>query len=525
MRRPSPSLASRVAPRPDRRAVVAGGLACALSRPARAQGGPTSAAIAGAFGEARRFDASGLVDLARTLSRRPYAAPAADLPGAFASLTFEQYVAIRSRPGSPVWSGEGHGVTIEPLHRGFIFTNPVQLFTVDDGFVRALSYDRARFDFGKLNVPAELPDLGFSGFRVFADIAGVRREVAIFQGATFFRSSAPGQNLGVMARALSLRTGDPRGEEIPSFRAFWIERPAPASGALVLHALLDSESVTGAYRFTVRPGDATIIDTEAVLFPRVAIDNVGFAGMAGMYLFGPNDRRGVDDVRPMVHEVSGLQIRNGHDEWIWRPLHNPETLQVSAFVDPSPKGFGLLQRERDLDAFRDDEQHFERRPSLWIEPIGEWGAGMVQLFEIPTQGEVNQNAIAYWRPKDGLAAGVETPFAYRQFWCWTPPERPPLAVVMTTRVGRGAPPRLRRFLVDFVGDRLRDAALTAEIKPTLIVSPGAIINPRIYHYPERGLCRVAFGLDPGSESASEMRLLIEAGGKPLSETWLYRWTP
>ncbi len=205
-----------------------------------------------------------------------------------------------------------------------------------------------------------------------------------------------------MARGLTLKAGDPKGEEFPQFRAFWIEQPSAQSDRLVIHALLDSESVCGAYRFTVRAGDVSIIDTEITLFPRAPVENYGIGGMTTTYLFGANDRRGVDDVRPSVFESSGLQIKNGNEEWIWRPLQNPDTLQISAFVDPSPRGFGLLQRERDYSAFLDDDQNFERRPSLWIEPIGEWGPGLVQLIEIPTDNEINDNVLCYWRPKQPL---------------------------------------------------------------------------------------------------------------------------
>jgi periplasmic glucans biosynthesis protein len=291
-----------------------------------------------------------------------------------------------------------------------------------------------------------------------------------------------------------------------------------------VHALLDSESVSGAVSMTFRPGDMTIVDVETTLFPRINLEHVGLGGMAGSYLFGANDRRNVDDARPAAHEVSGLQVLNGHGEWLWRPLHNPETLQISAFLDNNPRGFGLLQRERDYAAFQDDSQRFERRPSLWIEPIGEWGPGAVQLIEIPSDSEANDNILAYWRPRNPMAAGSEVAIAYRQFWCWTPPERPPLASVATTRVGRGANGRRRRFFVDFAGDILGNGPI-ADLKPALTSNPGSIQALRVLHYPERKTIRISFELDPGNDNACEMRLVLEAAGKPLSETWLYRWTP
>ena len=513
----------------DRRALLRLAAAAAASAvgssSASAQTFATTA-IQSALGEGQRFSSTTLIELARVLSRRPYTPPGSDLPDPFGALTYEQYIGIRATPAAVLWNFEGRGFTVEPLHRGFAFRDAVSLFVVEDGAVRRVVYDRGRFDYGRLTVPATLPDLGFSGFRVFGDSqSGRGREVAIFQGASFFRSSARGQNLGVMARGLTLKPGDPKGEEFPVFRAFWIEQPAARTDTLVIHALLDSESVTGAYRFTLRTGDVTIIDTELSLFPRATVENYGIAGMTTTFLFGPNDRRGVDDVRPAVHESGGLQIHNGNDEWIWRPLANPDTLQISGFVDPSPRGFGLIQRERDPSAFLDDDQNFERRPSLWIEPIGDWAAGLVQLIEIPTESEVNDNVVAYWRPKQPLTAGTEIAFAYRQFWCWLPPDRLPVAMVMATRIGRGRNNAQRRFLVDFVGDQLKTAQNVLELRPKIASAPGTIVNLRTWPYPERRLYRVGFDLDLGSEPASELRLVLEAGGKPVSETWLYRWTP
>ncbi|MCP8939382.1 glucan biosynthesis protein [Alsobacter sp. SYSU M60028] len=513
----------------DRRRLLAlaGGAAASLVATGGASAqNATSQAIQGTLGEGQRFNPASVVELARLLSKKAYTPPPSDLPEPFANLTYEQYIGIRAQPSAVLWGGEGRSFSIEPLHRGFAFQSAVQLFVVEDNAVRRVLYDRSRFDYGRLQAPANLPDLGFSGFRVFGDAQGGRtREVAIFQGATFFRSSARGQNLGVMARGLTLKAGDSKGEEFPFFRAFWIEQPGPQSEKLVIHALLDSESVCGAYRFTLRSGEVSIIDTEVTLFPRAAVENYGIGGMSSTFLFGPNDRRGVDDVRPAVFESSGLQIKNGNDEWLWRPLSNPDTLQISAFVDPSPRGFGLMQRERDYTAFLDDDQNFERRPSLWIEPIGEWGPGLVQLIEIPTDSEINDNVLCYWRPKQALAAGAEVSFAYRQFWCWQPPERPNLLQVGETRVGRGRNNAQRRFVIDFEGEALKSSQAILELKPALSASPGSVVNIRVWPYPERKMCRIGFDLDVGTETVSELRLVLEAAGKPISETWLYRWTP
>jgi len=312
---------------------------------------------------------------------------------------------------------------------------------------------------------------------------------------------------------------------VPYFRGFWIERPGPAAPVLTVHGLIDSDSATAAVRMTIRPGDMTINDIELTLFARTQLDNVGFGGMLGSFLFAPQRRRVFDDVRPAVHEISGLQLRTGADEWVYRPLNNPEQLQISAFVDNNPKGFGLVQRERDYNAYQDDDQRFELRPSVWVEPLGDWGPGTVQLLEVPTDSEINDNIIAHWRPRQPIAAGSETTMSYRQFWCWQPPETPPVAMVRSVRQGRGSQGRRRRFFVDFTGDALADPALGANVKVILSATPGTINGMRLVPYPERRTMRVSFELDPGGENACELRLQLDVAGKPISETWLNRWTP
>lgn len=485
----------------------------------------SSAPAASPPSDAPPFGRDQVLDLARALAKRPFAAPGGELPQPFANLSYEQYVGIKTRPGAAIWAGENRGFSIEPLHRGFIFAAPVEIFVVEDGIARRLSYDPAKFDYGGLKVGDKASDLGFSGFRVlYPREGGPDTELALFQGASFYRALVRGQTLGVTARGLSIRTADPRGEEFPVFRSFWIEKPTLADNALVIHALLDSQSVAGAYRFTLRPGEATIVDTELTLFPRAAIDHLGLGGVAAASLFTPLDRRRVDDPRPMVAETNGLQMLTGKDEWLWRPVSNRETLQISAFVDSDPKGFGFLLRDRALSSYQDDVQHWELRPSLWVEPIGDWGEGSVQLVEIPSESEINANIVAYWRPKQALAAGREATFAYRQFWCWSPPARPPLALAVSAYGGRAPTAKLRRFIVQFSGDSLGDPQRAATARPVLTTSPGSATNIRVYANPQAKTCRVAFDVDPAGETFCELRLVLHSGDEPISETWLYRWT-
>ncbi len=503
-----------------------GGLAQTGQNPAPAPLSPASSEPEAPKG----FDPAKIVDFARSLSKRAYKASPTDLPDWLNGLNFEQYSGIKAKPEAIVWASDNLGYAIEPLHRGSVFAQPVEINVVENGVARRLAYHPVDFNFGALKAPADAKDIGFSGFRILRQTEGQNpTDVGVMQGATFFRAIARGQVYGVSARGLSIRPADPRGEEIPAFRAVWIERPTLADNALVIHALLDSESVTGAYRFTFRAGEATIVDTECTLFARVALDHIGIATMSATHVAGTLDRRRNDDVRPGIYDVAGLQMLNGKDEWLWRAVSNRETLQISAFVDENPKGFGFVQREREFGRFLDDDNRWERRPSLWIEPIGDWGQGNVALVEIPSDAEVNQNIISYWRPRAALAAGSETYFAYRQFWCWTPPERPPGATVALSRGGRppGAPAgtRKRRFMVDFVGDNIADPQRVAEMSPQVHTSSGAISNVRSTVNRDRKTYRVMFDLDPGAEPITEVRVQLDAHGKPVSESWMYRWTP
>ncbi|MFM9974781.1 MAG: glucan biosynthesis protein [Beijerinckiaceae bacterium] len=519
----------------NRRRFLHGTLTAALSThlPAlQAQAQQPSGALAflqSLLQDGSRFDASKVTEAARLLAARPYTPPNLTLPEPFSGMNAETYAGIQHRPERLIWGDDPRGFMIEPLHRGSVFAAPVSISVVEDGTVRSIVYDAGRYSFGKLAAPANTPDIGFSGFRLHAAGESAREakgeatgEAATFQGGTFFRSLAKGQRPGAMARAVAIKTGDPRGEEFPLFRAFWIERPT-SSGMIVIHAVADSESATAAFRFTLRRGDVTIIDAETTVFARTAIDHIGFGCVQGTFLFGANRRRSVDDLRPAVHDTNGLQMLTGRGEWIWRPLNNPGELQISSFMDENPKAFGLVQRDRDFGSYQDDDNRYDLRPTLWVEPIGDWGQGSVQLTEIPSDSEINDNIVVYWRPRAALAAGSQTSFAYRQFWAWHPPERNELAITSTFRVGRGSTARRRRFLVEFAGDSLA-AENTADFRLALNAFSGQIVSQRVIFNAMRKTARVLFELDPGSETAVELRLALYEGEKQLTETWLYRWT-
>ncbi len=228
----------------------------------------------------------------------------------------------------------------------------------------------------------------------------------MFQGASYFRAVAQHLLYGLSARGLAINTAEPSGEEFPAFTHFWIERPAPRASSIVIYALLESASTTGAYRFTVQPGVETVMDVELTLFPRADMHVVGIAPLTSMFLFDETNRGRLDDYRPEVHDSDGLQITSKTGEHIFRQLANPIKLQVSTFTTQPPQGFGLVQRSREQSDFQDFENLYERRPSAWVEPKGDWGAGAVELVEIPSGRESNDNIVAFWRPAQASESGT-----------------------------------------------------------------------------------------------------------------------
>jgi glucans biosynthesis protein len=459
--------------------------------------------------------------LARALARQPYQPPDANLPRPFARLGYDEYRSLRFDPQRALWRDADRRFQAQLFHRGFLYAQRVELHEVTDGVSRPIAYDPAHFSLGDRPPPAG--DFGHAGFRLHFPLnrPDLLDEICTFLGASYFRAVGKGLGYGLSARGLAIKTADPAGEEFPVFRAFWLERPNPGANSIVVHALLDSISAAASFRFTIRPGDATVFDVQATVFPRVELASVGIAPLTSMYWFAPNDRNGIDDYRAAVHDSDGLMIATSRGEQLWRPLHNPRDLQVSVFTEANPRGFGLMQRRRDFDSYGDLEARYERRPSLWVEPIADWGEGSIQLVEIPTDREIHDNIVAFWRPAKPLRAGEEYDFVYRLHWLPVHEGNAGLAKFVSTRTGR-ASERTRLFVLDAIGGR----QLPHGTIPSLNISTshGEIRHPVVQPHGETGGWRAHFEIAPGAARMMELRALLMAGDQPLSETWLYRWT-
>lgn len=466
-----------------------------------------------------------VLKIAQALAVRPFQKPKLDVPEPFAKLSPEQYRDIRFRADQSLWRGEKLDAELQLFAFGWIYDAPVDIFIVENGRARALKADGTLFSVGGQipNAPQGAP-FAFSGFRVHGPInrSDYFDEYAVFQGASFFRSVGRGQSYGLSARGLAINTGRPGGEEVPLFRSFWIEKPKPGSPEIVVQALLDGSSATGAYRFVILPGTTTVIDVELTLFPRREIQYLGVAPLTSMFLHGVASRRINNEIRPSVHDSEGLAILNGKGERLWRPLTNPRKLQTSAFVDRDPKGFGLSQRDRSFQNFEDLEGRFERRPTVWVEPKGPWGDGAVELFEIPAEEEIHDNITVFWRPAKPIEADKPYRLAYRLHWGDAVPVAWTGGRVRKTRVG-GTRKGAVIFVVDFDGPGVKDMKdlPVADINAT---GGGTIMNVQVQRHPEIGGLRCTFELQPGAAELVELRLFLRMNEQPISESWLYRWT-
>jgi glucans biosynthesis protein len=488
---------------------------------------PSAPAAPGApVADAAPFDAAGVRNAARALAQKPFQAPSAPLPDGLKKLDYDQYRKIRFIPEKALWRGEAVPFQIQLFHRGFIFANRVDIFVVANGKAAPIRYSPGLFTFDDIPPPPADADLGFAGFRIHAPInrSDYFDEVGVFLGASYFRAVAKGQTYGLSARGLAINTADPKGEEFPAFKSFWIEKPEPKTNSIVIHALLDSKSAAAAYRFTIRPGTTTVYDIEMNLYPRAEIKEAGIAPMTSMFFFDANDRGDVDDFRPGVHDSDGLIMRNGRGEELWRPLTNPTDLQISSFYDTNPRTFGLFQRQRDFSAYQDLESNFEKRPSLRVEPIGDWGNGEVRLIEIPTDSEVHDNIVAFWHPRDGLKEKGEYTYTYRLHW-GKGETNLPLAEFVKTRVGAAGDDG-RLFVLDVVGDKLKSIK-PENVRGIVTTNFGKVSNVVTQINPHTGGWRLSFNLSPEKQPVVELRAqLVQAQDEePLSEVWVYRWTP
>jgi len=465
---------------------------------------------------------------AAELASKPYAKRSPDLPPFLASLNYDQYRDIRFQPGQSLWLKERLPFQVQFFSRASMFGEQVRVNIVENDKFAPVDFEREMFDFGRLPVPAEVPkDLGFAGFRLHYPLnkRNLFDEVTAFLGASYFRAVGRRQVYGLSARGLALDTAREKGEEFPVFREFWLVKPAHKVKQITVYALLDSPSVSGAYRFVIMPGAGTEIEVKAYLYFREDVEVLGVAPLTSMYYHGKTTQHFVDDFRPEVHDSDGLLVVAGNGEHLWRPLNNPQRLATSYYSIENPRAFGLLQREREFSAYQDLEASYQRRPGAWVEPVGDWGTGTVELVEIPTDDEYHDNIVAFWVPSEPVTAGSQRSYEYKLTFGDEPKAGLKVAHTIATRIGAGADTESsqRKFVIDFTGAQLKKLPEESEIIADISSSTGSTGKPVVQRNPFTRGYRVYFEFTPGNETLAELRCNLRLGTETLTETWSYQW--
>ncbi len=521
----------------NRRQMMAGSMAAAaLARAGEAlAGGPAADGLR--FGASAPFTFDALKNQARALAGRAWrkAEPAAaDL---LAKIDYDAFQHIRYKPSNSLRLDRQARSPAQLFHLGQYFREPVRIHLVDAGTSREVLYSAGLFDTPPDHPARQLPDgLGFAGFRIMAH--DLKTDWLAFLGASYFRTSGPFNQYGLSARGLAIDTAMPGPEEFPRFTEFFLEGSQNSSAALTVYALLDSPRATGAYRIQIdRVTDArdihrVVMEIECELHARGEIRRLGIAPFSSMFWYGEGSRTQARDWRPEIHDSDGLAIETGSGERIWRPLNNPPRVMTSAFVDTDPKGFGLLQRDRDFVHYLDDGVFYERRASVWVQPLDGWGRGAVHLVEIPTDDEVHDNIAVYWCPDAPFHAGDARTYRYRLSWLDDVPMPARLGFATATWTGMGGrpgqkrPSGTRKFVVDFQGPVFSGIGRDDGVEIVVTSSRGTVSNA--YSHPvvdQRERWRALFDITASGSEPVDLRAYLRQDGRALTETWINQYFP
>ncbi|MEO7933577.1 MAG: glucan biosynthesis protein [Chthoniobacterales bacterium] len=474
-----------------------------------------------------------IISQAQTLAAEPYAAVKEVDSSRLKTLNYDQYRDIRWKEEQTLWRRLGLPFQVKFFITGHLNNASVNLFQVNRDSARPLNFSSEYFNFGpQANHLTALDKLsaGYAGFRVHYPLnkPDYLDEVMVFLGGSYFRAVAKNQHYGLSARGLAIDTiSDQAKEEFPVFTSFWLVQPGSNDRHFKLYALLDGPSVSGAYEFVVEPGESTRFDVHAVLFFRKKVEQFGIAPMSSMFWYGENTSNRFGGFRPEVHDSDGLLIHNADDEWVWRPLSWGINTQVNSFVANQTKGFGLLQRDRDFSHYQDLEANYEKRPSTWIEPRGDWGAGSVKLIQFPTKDEYWDNVVAFWQPAKSPQRGDRMDLSYTLWWQSGDPRSEPLARNVATRIDYQDAPYFRIFVVDFAGEELAKLPPETPLQADISASNGGVLDKvQVQKNTNDNTWRATFTASTQTlQKPIELRCVLRQDGRPLTETWTSTWIP
>ena len=468
------------------------------------------------------FSFNNLIVRAEQLAQKPYQAPQ-PIPSDLDSLTFNQWRNIVFREDKSPWPA-GNNFILQFYHLGYLYKRPVKIHLINLQGVHDFPFSTMLFSYKDKKLAQAVPDhLGFAGFSLYYPLnqPKAHNEFLVFLGASYFRGVGKDQWFGLSGRGIAIDTASPDGEQFPYFKEFWLASPAARADSIIIYALLDGESITGAYRFGIFPGDPTVIDVESALFLRKKVQKFGIAPFSSMFLQGSNSLHRYNKLAPQMHDSDGLSIRTRDDRWIWCPLQNPKKLATQSFQLDNPRGFGLMQRDRRFHSYESLSLHYQNRPSAWVTPIGNWGKGSLQLFEIPTDTENNDNIVILWVPDQPPELLKPIRFHYKILWQGNAMTRPPIGYTVSTRTGRGnINNTAREFEIDFAGGVLNSLPLASVSAAISLESETKLLEHHILKNNFIHGMRLYFQIEP-AEQPVQLRVYLRQAGKAITETWTY----
>ena len=462
-----------------------------------------------------------VVAQARALATKPYAPPPR-ISAVLRHLGGARFRSLRFRATPPFWPLQTRiGLGFQPV--GSLFDHAMNVYLVVGRSLDPVTFSAA--DFGlPTSLAKVLPTrIAPSGFEIVRRNVGKDRGHAYFslQDANYFRGRGHGQGWGALAYALTINTAvRNQPESIPAFRSFWIVPPGRKSRALTFFGLLDGPAVTGAYRFRVLTGTVTRVRITEVLFLRHPVTRFELAPLATMFLRGRIDARRPLGMAPAVHDSDGLSYETPAGHWVWSPLVDPTRLTIRTFRLTNPRGFGFQQRDRRFKAYQSVRTHYQACPNVWVVPHDAWGAGRLELVEIPMKHATDDNIMAFWVPAHPPLPGH--PFTLRYSLRWGAKGTPsiPLARVTTTR-GVRAPHGYRTFVVDFQGSRLSSIPSWVALKPSVVVrGHGSVRDVSLVKRPKTHLWQLRFSAT--DHPGLVLKAWIYYRTRVLTEIWTYQ---
>ncbi len=506
---------------------------------------------------AESFSFETLRDKARKLAAAPYAAPKLELADYWKNLTYDGHRDIRFKMESGLWAETKGEFSIDFFHPGWTAKKMVMIHEVSGGKEELMKFDQKLFDYGKQKVPVGTPSpAGYAGWRARTHLntQTYMDEFLVFMGASYFRAIPKNAPYGLSARGLSINSGLPGvPEEFPDFSEFYLEKPQKGSNVLKAWALLNGESVAGAYQFTITPGVETVMDIDAEIILRRPVKQLGLAPFSSMYWFGEGTHPKPYDIRPEVHDSDGLLMELGSGNLHYRPLETTkDQFRHCVFTMEKPRSWALLQRDRSFSSYQDPEALYHNRPSVKVEPVKGFDYGKLHLIEMPTKDETDDNVILLWEPTPALEVGKPYHFHYRLRWMRDPAP----SGIFTVRATRAGTPVQKPdqvlMAIDFakpltpqakVGDPKWDDI--SKLKPAVTINqqsvklihvglsdvsmpnvddlPAGLGRSDQLHMPQ--VLRAFFVCEPPKDLADmDMTCeLLDENGKAVSERWVYLW--